>query len=141
MPASVAVWCKQTKLEEGRRKDREQACHNCQTGYSKVLWDEDRTKAGPTSAKSHPVSDSVVLCPDSGSVDSVSCASCASCTQAPHDVASRMSGHPSQYRVLSGHMPLSNPASHVSRLQPQHHRPSGFTTTPEYTRPPSLLGV
>jgi len=90
-----------------------------------------------TSAKSHPASDTVVLRPDSGSVDSASCASCAPCTQAPHLVASGTSGHPSPYWVPSGHMQLSNPASHASRLQPQHHRTSGFTTTPEY--PPSPM--
>ena len=91
------------------------------------------------SAKGHPASDTVVLHPDSRSVDLASSASGASCTQAPHLVASGASGHPSQYRVPSGHMQLSNPAPHASRLQPQHHRTSGFTTTPEYH--PSLLGV
>ena len=97
----------------------------------------DRTDRATPSAKSHPASDTVVLRPDSGSVDSASCASCAPCTQAPHVVASGTSGHPSPYWVPSGHMQLSNPASHASRLQPQHHRTSGFTTTPEY--PPSPM--
>jgi len=89
-----------------------------------------------TSAKSHPVSDTVVLRPDSRSMDT---ASSASCTQGPHLVASGTSGHPSQYPVPSGHMLLSNLASHASRLQPHHHRTSGFTTTPEDHS--SLLGV
>ena len=51
------------------------------------------------SAKSHPASDTVVLRPDSCSVDSASYASCASCTEAPHLVESGVSGHPSQYWV------------------------------------------
>jgi len=50
----------------------------------------------------------VVLRPDSRSVDMASSASGASCTQAPHLVASGASGHPSQYRVLSGHISKNN---------------------------------
>jgi len=50
-----------------------------------------------TSAKSHPGSDMVVLCPDSGSIDSASCASSVSCTDVSQLVASGVSGHPSQY--------------------------------------------
>jgi len=98
-------------------------------------------KGAVPSAKSHHASDTLVLRPDSANVDSESCASCASSIQAPHQVASGASGHPSQYWVPSGHMQLSNPASHASRLQPQHHRTSGFTTTPKYPPQDSLLLV
>ena len=94
-----------------------------------------------TSSKSHPASDTVVLLPDSRGVDSASCGSCACCTQAQHLVPSGASGHPSQYRVLSGLRQLSNPASHASRLQPQQHRTSVFTTTPKYPPSLGLLGV
>ena len=64
---------------------------------------------------SNPASDMVELRPNSRSVDFGSCVSSASCTQAGHLIASDISGHPSQYRVPSRHMQLSNPASHASR--------------------------
>jgi len=69
-----------------------------------------------TSAKRWPASDTVVLHPDSTSLDSASCTSCASCAHAPHLVASGASRDPCRHWVLSpsGHMPLSNPASHAS---------------------------
>jgi len=99
-----------------------------------------------SSSKSHPASETVVLCPDSRSMNSVSCASCVFCvfcafcasgTRVPHLVASGESGHGSQYRVPSGHMQLSNPASHAFRLQPQPHRTSRFTTSPWVSSQPS----
>jgi len=95
--------------------------------------------AQATSAQSHPASCMVVLRPHCCSVDFASGAFWASCTQVSHRIAPGVSGDPSQYWVPSGHMQLSNPASHPCRLQPQHHGISGFTTSPEYH--PSLLGV
>ena len=84
-----------------------------------------------SSAKGHPASDTEMLHPDAGCLDSASSAPCASYSLAPHLVASGASGDPSQYCVPSGHMQPSNPASYASWLQPQHHRISEFTTTPE----------
>ena len=66
------------------------------------------------SAKMWPASDTVVLHPDLTSLDSASCTSCASCAHAPHLVASSASRDPCRHWVSSGHMPLSNPASHAS---------------------------
>jgi len=72
-----------------------------------------RMESAP-SAKRYPASDTVVLRPDSPILDSASCASCVSCTHAPHLVASGASGNPCLHWVPSGHMQLSNPASHAS---------------------------
>ena len=91
-----------------------------------------------TSAKRWPASDTLMLHPDSPSLDSTSCASCASCIHAPDLVASGASGVPCLYWVPSGHMQRSNPASHASWLNPQHHRTLGFTTP---QRPQILLSA
>jgi len=67
-----------------------------------------------TSAKRWPASDTLMLHPDSPSLDSTSSASYASCTHAPHLVASGASAVPCLYSVPSGHMQRSNPAFHAS---------------------------
>jgi len=66
------------------------------------------------SANRWPASDTVVLRPDSPSLDSAFCTFCASCTHALHLVASGASGDPCLHWVPSGHMQLSNSASHAS---------------------------
>jgi len=47
VPAKGALWCQRTEPEGGRRKDRERASHNQQTGLSKCYWDDDGTGTGP----------------------------------------------------------------------------------------------
>jgi len=66
------------------------------------------------SAKRWPVSDTVVLRPDSPRLDPASCASCTSCTHMPYLVASGTSGDPCLHWFPSGHIQPSNTASHAS---------------------------
>jgi len=66
-----------------------------------------------TSVKRWPASDGVVLRPDSPSLDSALCPSCGSCTHVSHLVASGVFRDPGLHWVPSGHMQLSNPASHA----------------------------
>jgi len=67
-----------------------------------------------SSAKRWPASETVVLRPDSPSLNSSSGSSYTSCIPAPYLVASGMCGDPCLHWVLSGDMQLSNSASHAA---------------------------
>jgi len=47
MRVKGAVRCQRTEPGGGRRKDRERASHNRQTGHSKGFWDDDETRTRP----------------------------------------------------------------------------------------------
>ena len=68
---------------------------------------------GYTLAKCYAVLDTAVLCPVASGLGSAFCVFCAFGTQALYLVESGASEDPAVFWVLSGHMQLSNSASHI----------------------------